>query len=89
MKEYIKGLFLRFAKYIFNKQDVKYVILSQSIIQLVPVVKEVVENTSNMEGLLSNEYRHSHTYATLIKRIPEAKGREVGLCIEMVINGLL
>ena len=54
-----------------------------------PLVKIEVEKTRKMEGLLSNEYRHAHTYATLRKKLPDAKSRDIGLCVELVVYGLL
>ena len=68
---------------------IKVAIFPNSIISIAPIVRSVVEDTNKMEGLLSNEYRHAHTYATLRKRLPNVPSRDIGLCIELVIYGIL
>lgn len=61
--------------------------LPPEVIEILPVAQEEVDKTAALQGLLSNEYRHAHTYATLKKRLPDVAGKHVGLAIEVVLNG--
>ena len=60
--------------------------LPTEVIAILSAAREEVSKTAAMDGLLSNEYRHAHTYATLMKRLPGVAGRHIGLAIEMAIN---
>lgn len=84
-----RDLTTRFAYWILAKNNVKGMIFQDNILSIVSLVKEEVQRTSEMEGLLSNEFRHAHTYATLKKKLPHSNSRDIGLCIELVVNGKL
>jgi hypothetical protein len=85
----MRNYLIRFAFWILGKFQVPVIKVPEGVLAITPAIREVVSKTSGMEGLLSNEYRHSHSYATLRKRIPEAESRDIGLGIELVIYGLI
>lgn len=85
MKKYI----LRLSFWAIKRYGINTLITPEGVLKIRDDVKIVVDMVNNMQGLLSNEYRHAHAYATLKKRLPNAKSRDIGLCIEMVIYGLI
>jgi inosine/xanthosine triphosphate pyrophosphatase family protein len=85
MKKYL----LKTALWVLNRYGFKYVVIPESIYAIKDDVNIIVEKVRNTPGLRSNEYRHSHAYATLKKKLPTAKSRDIGLCIELVIYGLI
>ena len=85
----MRKVLLKIAYWIIDKYNIPIITIPDSIMNISPLVKIQVECTRQMNGLLSNEYRHAHTYATLRKKLPNEASRDIGLCIELVVYGLL
>jgi len=62
--------------------------IPKEVITILPEVAAVVNATDGIDGVLSNEYKHAHAYATIKKQYPDIKSKHIGLAIEMVINGI-
>jgi hypothetical protein len=85
----MKKFLLKIAYFIMTKYKEPIIRIPDSIILISSLIKTEVTETSAMQGLYSNEYRHSHTYAALKKNLPDVKSRDIGLGIELVLYGLL
>ena len=83
----MKQLIIKVCLWVLKRLNVTLYPLPAGVVAILPEVNEEVEKTAAMQGLLSNEYRHSHTYATLKKRLPDSDGKNIGLAIEVVLNG--
>lgn len=84
----MKQRIITLCLWILRKLGMSVMVMHPEIMAILPVVREVVEATGAMPGLLSNEYRHAHTYATLKKRLPDVPSKLIGLAIEVVVNGV-
>lgn len=84
----MKQRIVNICLWILRKCGLTVLVVPADILAIIPQVREVVEATAAMPGLLSNEYRHAHTYATLRKRLPDVPSRTIGLAIEAVIYGI-
>ena len=62
--------------------------IPSEVISILDAVNEAINNTDSIDCVLSNEYKHAHTYSILRKKFPDMNAKHIGLAIEMVINGI-
>jgi hypothetical protein len=81
MKNKLKNICI----WILGKIGCDLIILTEEMQELVKKAIEVTKETDKIPGLISNEYRHCHSYGTLLKRNPNSRHRDIGMAIEIAM----
>jgi len=84
----IRRWLLSLADWIYRRYAVPTVAVTDDLRAVVDSAREVVGTLDAITDPVSAEWKHATAYGRLVKRLPTAARRDIGLAIELALRGL-